>query len=127
MFSLDCIEKKQNIKLPNVYRKLYQADFKKINCRMEIHVTDDIFIIQKFLSADEINKLLDEYYDFWGYDIVPIAETDCEDYICLFYKENRENPSIIYWNYELALEDSTGGITFLYNNMHEFYIDLTKL
>ncbi len=46
---------------------------------MELHVNDDVFRIYKFLSAVEINSLLDAFYDFWGYDIVPIAETDYED------------------------------------------------
>ena len=102
MFNLDNIEKKQNIKLPEAYKKFYQSYFEKFNNRMEIHVNDDVFIIQKFLSAAEINDILDEFYDFWGYDIVPIAETDNEDYICLFFKENGKNPSVIYYLWPCA-------------------------
>ena len=109
-----------------LYRTSYQSDFINFNGRREIHVNDDSFVIQKILSVDEINKLLDEFYDFWGYDIVPIAETDNEDYICLFFKENGKNPSVIYWNYELALEDSSEGITTLYDNVGDFLHDLMK-
>lgn len=127
MFDLDIIEKKQNIKFPEEYKRLYQSDFKEFSNRLEIHVNDDVFRICKFLSAIEISDILVEFYDFWGYDIVPIAETDYEDYICLYYKENRKNPSIVYWNYELALENSTEGITFLYGSMHEFITNIIKL
>ena len=127
MFDLDIIEKKQNIKFPEEYKRLYQSDFKEFSNRLEIHVNDDVFRICKFLSAIEISDILAEFYDFWGYDIVPIAETDYEDYICLYYKENRKNPSIVYWNYELALENSTEGITFLYGSMHEFITNIIKL
>ena len=100
MLNLDNIEKKLNIKLPEVYKKLYQSSFEKLNKKIEIHVNDDI---------------------------VPIAETDYEDYICLLYKENRKNPSIIYWNYDLALENASEGITILYDNMHEFLINLKEV
>lgn len=127
MFDLDIIEKKQKIKFPEEYKRLYQSDFKEFSNRLEIHVNDDVFRICKFLSAIEISDILVEFYDFWGYDIVPIAETDYEDYICLYYKENRKNPSIVYWNYELALENSTEGITFLYGSMHEFITNIIKL
>ena len=127
MYTLNNIERKQNIKLPEEYKRLYQSDFKEFSNGLELHVNDDVFRIYKFLSAVEINSLLDEFYDFWGYDIVPIAETDYEDYICLCYRENRENPSIIYWNYELAIENSTEGITFLYSSLHEFITNTIKL
>ena len=126
MFNLDNIEKKQNIKLPEAYKKFYQSYFEKFNNRMEIHVNDDVFIIQKFLSAAEINDILDEFYDFWGYDIVPIAETDYEDYICLYYRDTAKNPSIVYWNYELALENPSEGISFLYGSIREFVTNIIK-
>lgn len=127
MFDLDNIEKKQNIKFPEEYKRLYQSNFKGFSNSLEIHINDDVFSIRKFLSAIEISDILMEFYDFWGYDIVPIAETDYEDYICFYYKENAENPSIIYWNYELALENSAEEITFLYDSMHEFIINIIKL
>lgn len=79
-----------------------------------------MFCINKFLNSVEINDVLEEFYDFFGYDIVPIAKTDYDDYICLDYRRNVEKPSIIYWNYELALENSEEGILFLYDNIHEF-------
>ncbi len=76
--------------------------------------------INKFLTDAEIEDALKEYYDFWGYDIIPIAVTDYDDYICLYYKDESDNPSIIYWNYELALENEKEGIVFLYGNMSQF-------
>lgn len=124
MYSLESIEKKQNITFPEEYKRLYQFNFKEIDNRIEIHAGDDVFCIGKFLTAAEINDVLKEFYDFFGYDIVPIAETDGNDYICLYYRENMKKPSIVYWNYELALENPEEGILFLYDSMNEF---VTKL
>lgn len=119
MFSLENIEKKQNIKFPEEYKRLYQSDFKEISNR-EIHIGTDVFCISKFLTTTEIDDMLEEFYDFFGYDIVPIAETDYDDYICLYYREDRGNPTIVYWNYELALVNPEEGISSLYDSMYEF-------
>lgn len=83
MYTLNDIEKKQNIKFPEEYKRLYQSDFKEFSNRLEI--------------------------------------------ICLYYRENRENPSIIYWNYELAIENSAEGLTFLFSSLHEFITNTIKL
>lgn len=103
---LDCISK--------------QIDFKEIYAGIEIQAGDDVLCINKFLTDAEIEDALKEYYDFWGYDIIPIAVTDYDDYICLYYKDESDNPSIIYWNYELVLENEKEGIVFLYGNMSQF-------
>lgn len=126
MINLDYIEKKQNIILPEEYKHLYQSNYKEFSKCVKIQVKDEDFGICRFLSATEINDILLEFYDFWGYDIVPIVETKYKDYICLYYKESRQNPSIVYWNYELALESSAEGITFLYDSMHKFITDISN-
>ncbi len=126
MRSLESIEKKQNIKFPEEYKRLYQSNFKEIDNGMEIHAGDDVFYISKFLTTTEINDILEEFHDFLGYDIVPIAETDYDDYICLNYRENMKKPSIVYWNYELALESLEEGILFLYDSMYEFETKLIQ-
>ena len=120
MFDLENIEKKQNIKFPEVYKKIYKSGLKEMTKRLEIYVDDEVFRIRKFLTAAEINEILEEFFDFFGYDIIPIAETDFDDYICLCYRENTKNPSIIHWNYELALENPEEGISFLYGSINEF-------
>lgn len=126
MYSLENIEKKQNIKFPEEYKWLYQSNFKDIDNKIEIHTRDVIFCIKKFLTATEINDILEEFYNFLGYDIIPIAETDYDDYICLYYRQNILKPSIIYWDYELALENPKEGILFLYNSIYEFKTKLIQ-
>lgn len=126
MCSLESIEKKQNIKFPEEYKRLYQSNFKEIDNEMKIHVKEDVFGISKFFTATEINDILEEFFDYFGYDIVPIAETDDDDYICLYYRESMKKPSIIYWNYELALENPEEGILFLYDSMYEFETKLIQ-
>ena len=68
--------------------------------------------------------MLDEFYDFWGYDIVPIAEDKHEDYICLYYKNSRNGPAIVYWNYDLSLENPNNAISYLYESIEKFEMEL---
>ena len=49
-----------------------------------------------------------------------------EDFICLDFRVNKQNPEIVYWNYELALENPIEGITLLYSSMDELIIELKK-
>lgn len=126
MITLECIERKQNIKFPEAYIDLYQSNFKDIE-KLSIKVNGDFITIKKFLNANEINDALDEFYDDLGYDLVPIAEVEYEDFICLDFRDNKKNPSIVYWNYELALENSIEGITLLYSSLNELLIKLKEL
>ena len=126
MIDFDNIEKRYNIKLPKEYKQFYQYAIKEINNKVELHIENDILNIQKYLTVSEINDILEEYYDFFGYDIIPIAETDYGDYICLYYKGNTQNPSIIYWNYELVAASGypSDGISVLYKDISQFILHL---
>ena len=123
-YSLHDIEKKQNIKLPERYKKLYQSSFQDINGRTIVRTNEEEFHIKKFLTVTVIIHALDEFYDFWGYDIVPIAEDKYEDYICLYYKNTRNVPAIVYWNYDLALENPNNAICFLCESIEKFEMGL---
>lgn len=118
--------KKTKYKISRKYKQLYKSNFKEIDNRIAIHVGDDVFCISKFLTITEINGILEEFYDFFGYDIFSVAETDDDNYICLYYKENIKKSSIIYWNYELALENQEEGILFLYDSIYEFETKMIK-
>lgn len=124
MYSLEDIEKKQNIKLPEEYKQLYKSGFNEIGGRFEIHTNEEIIRINSFLTVTEINDILVEFYDLFGYDIVPIAKTEYDDYICLYYRENNPIPSIVYWSYELAVENPEEAIFYLYDNIDKFVLEL---
>lgn len=126
MYSLDSIEKKQNIKLPEEYKQLYNSDFNGISGNLEIYVNKEYIKICQFLRVDEIYEILEEDFDFFGYDIVPIAKTDYNDYICLYYAENVETPVIIYWDYELSTIHPKEGIFYLYNNISKFIDEINN-
>lgn len=123
-YCLKDIEKKQNIRLPEKYKQLYHSDFAEVNEKIKLQTEEEIFYLKHFLTATEIIHALDVFYDFWGYDIVPIAELEYGDYICLYYKECRKNPTIVYWNYELALENSGESMLFLFDDIEGFKIAL---
>lgn len=123
MVALYNIEKMQNIIFPKKYIELYQSAFKNIR-KTQIQADDDLIIIKKFLTAEEISEILEDFFDYFGYDIVPIIETEYEDYICLDYRKDAQNPSIVYWNYELAMEKLAEGISLLYDNIQELVAEL---
>lgn len=123
-YSLHDIEKKQNIILPERYKQLYQSDFRDIDGKSIVRINGEEFHIKKFLTVAEIIHALDEFYDLWGYDIVPIAEDKWDDYICLYYKNSRNVPTIVYWNYELVLENPNSAICFLYDSIETFENEL---
>ena len=115
MYGLEYIEKS---------KVLNKSGFKEIDGRFEIHTNEEIIRINSFLTVTEINDILEEFYDLFGYDIVPIAETEYDDYICLYYRENNPIPSIIYWSYELAVENPEEAIFNLYDNIDKFVVQL---
>ena len=123
-YSLHDIEKKQNIRLPERYKQLYQSNFRDISGRSIVQTNEEEFYIKKFLTVTEIIHALDEFYDLWGYDIVPIAENKWEDYICLYYKNSRNVPTVVYWDCDLALENPDDAISFLYDSIETFEIEL---
>lgn len=123
-YSLNDIEKKQNIKLPERYKQLYQSNFRDIDRKAIVRTNKEEFHIKKFLTVTEIIHALDEFYDLWGYDIVPIAEDNWEDYICLYYKNSRNVPVVVYWDCDLALENPDDAISFLYDSIETFEIEL---
>ena len=123
-YSLHDIEKKQNISLPERYKQLYQSNFRDISGRSIVQTNEEEFHIKKFLTVTEIIHALDEFYVLWGYDIVPIAEDKWEDYICLHYKNSRNVPTVVYWDCDLALENSDDAISFLYDSIETFEIEL---
>ena len=122
MCSTENIEIRQNIKFPNKYKELYVSNFKELEKCSEIYVGDEKIVITKFMNANEIISVIDEFYDYFGYDIIPIAITEYDDYICFYY--NTQTPSIIYWNYELAVEKQNEAIFHLYKDFDEFVSEL---
>ena len=69
-YKLYDIEKKQSIKLPERYKQLYQSNFQDISVRLTVQINEEAFNIKKFITVTEIIHALDEFYDFWGYDII---------------------------------------------------------
>ena len=62
------------------------------------------------------DRLIDRVY--------PFADTPGGDYLCFDYRTNEENPPIVYWDHELAYEDSEEGLFFVTNTFTEL---LSKL
>lgn len=48
----------------------------------------------------QIGERLTDNEDLIGVEVLPIAELFAGDYVCLDYREDRENPCICVWNHE---------------------------
>lgn len=118
MCSIESVEIRQNIKFPNKYKELYLSNFKELEKCSKIYMGDEKIVITEFMNANEISSVIDEFYDYFGYEIIPIIRTEYDDYICFNY--NTPIPSVIYWNYELAVENPNEGIFHLCKNFDEF-------
>ena len=119
MNGLKNFEKMQNVKLPEIYKDMYTSEFRKLSGRDRLCLSNEDIIISSFLDINKISEIIEEYHDLLGYNIIPFAETKYKDYICFYYNE-LEKPSIIFWSYELALENPNEAIFYICNDFNEF-------
>lgn len=126
MSEISKFEKTHNISFPSGYKEYYLVsnnhNYEPISI---VYKGNDVFNLRRILTIDEISKVIDEFRDLLGYDLIPIAEMDYEDYLCFDFKNNQREPSVVYWNYELALENPDDATTLVFNDFQEF-LDLLK-
>lgn len=115
------IEKGYNIKLPLLYKQEYMCNFNNVNKKL-ILSEDEKFCIN-FLGVENILNILNDDFELFGYDIIPFARTEYDDYICFFYEKARYNPKIIFFAYELSILNKEKAIFYLYDNFSEFFLN----
>lgn len=120
------IEKRLNIKFPKEYI-YFISNMNAINSKKIILLDEEEnILIKNFLSLNEeiedsINEIYNEYKGIMLEGVIPIATTEDEDYICLYYDADRESsPKVILWSYELALEQFGEGMFYVSNSFGEF-------
>ena len=120
------IEKRLNIKFPKEYIDFIN-NMDAINSKKIILLDEEEnILIKNFLSLDEeiedsIIQIYNEYKSIMLEGVIPIATTEDEDYICLYYDTDRENsPKVILWSYELALDQFGEGMFSVSNSFVEF-------
>ena len=120
------IEKRLNIKFPKEYVDFIN-NIDAINDKKIILLDEEEnIVIKNFLSLNEeiedsIIQIYNEYRSIMLDGVIPIATTEDEDYICLYYETDRENlPEVILWSYELALDQYGEGIFSVSNSFSEF-------
>ncbi len=120
------IEKLLNIKFPKEYIDFIN-NMDAINSKKIILLDEEEnILIKNFLSLNEdiedsIIQVYNEYRSIMLEGVIPIATTEDEDYICLYYEMNRENlPKVILWSYELALDQYGEGMFPVSNSFSEF-------
>ena len=120
------IEKRLNIKFPKEYIDFIN-NMDAINSKKIILLDEEEnILIKNFLSLNEdiedsIIQVYNEYRSIMLEGVIPIATTEDEDYICLYYEKDRENlPKVILWSYELALDQYGEGMFPVSNSFGEF-------
>ena len=120
------IEKRLNIKFPKEYIDFIN-NIDAINSKKIILLDEEEnILIKNFLSLNEdiedsIIQVYNEYRSIMLEGVIPIAATENEDYICLYYETDRENlPKVILWSYELALDQYGEGMFSVSNSFSEF-------
>ena len=120
------VEKILNIKFPKEYVDFIN-NMDAINSKKVILLDEEEnILIKNFLSLNEdiedsIIQVYNEYRSIMLEGVIPIATTEDEDYICLYYETDRENlPKIILWSYELALDQYGEGMFPVSNSFSEF-------
>ena len=120
------IEKRLNIKFPKEYIDFIN-NMDDINSKKIILLDkEENILIKNFLSLNEdiedsIIQIYNEYRSIMLEGVIPIATTEDEDYICLYYETDRENlPKVILWSYELALDQYGEGMFPVSNSFSEF-------
>lgn len=127
MHGTEELEKYLNIKIPKSYIKWFSEtkDYRRHNSII-LRSEHGEFIVKQWLDIkyeglNSIGEIYTESRDQLLEGIVPIAFTDIDDYICLFYSNGRhQEPSIILWDYELALEELEEGLFHIANDFLEF-------
>lgn len=123
---MDYVKWTQNqlgIKFPKVYMEFINSEYINNN---SIFINDEMIKIRKFLSTRISDKenIINEYRENESLmleGVVPIAVTEYEDYICLYYNDHRElEPRVILWCYELAVEDIYEAMFEVANSVEEF-------
>jgi hypothetical protein len=96
MKNIEEVEKSLNIKFPDEYIKFID-NINKEHTIKEIMLLDDDenIIIKDFLYIDtdcenSVVQIYNEYRSLMLEGIIPIATTEYEDYICLYYDVDRE-------------------------------------
>lgn len=122
------LEKLQNIKLPRIYKDLDLFTLK--NIKRKIIINNNLFMMTGFMTIYEIKEELKNFYEFLSYDLIPIIKTNftyC--YICLYYKNNRKNPLVVYLDYDFYLEINNidESIIILYQDIEVFFKEIKIL
>lgn len=120
------IEKRLNIKFPKEYIDFINNTDAIMGKKIILLDEEENMLIKNFLCLNEdidesIIQVYNEYRSIMLEGVIPIAITEDEDYICLYYETDRENlPKVILWSYELALDQYGEGMFPISNSFSEF-------
>lgn len=122
MTNIKTIENELNINLPDSLKFFLMANPLK-DKRYKLVLKNENIIINKFLGYEGEESIFSEkrlHGDLLDYDTIPIAITEYDDLICLYYESDDKEPKVVYFLYELALEDINESLFDLAINFEDF-------
>lgn len=120
------VEKYIGVKLPKEYKDFIQYNVIEVNNGNLIKLHGKNINIRAFLGFDKnddfyILNVYNEIRDILLDDLIPIAITEFDEYICLDYKNGRNAfPKVVYYDSELAILDANGAVFNISNSFSEF-------
>lgn len=125
MLTIESISKAEEtweVKLPDDYKNFLLINSGIVPTKNRFINNNRIFVIERFLGIfpdfesnalgmydiDVVISQLDERLlvkrDVYGYELIPIACVFAGDFICLDFRNNKENPEVCIWNHEESEE-----------------------
>lgn len=116
------LEKYWRVSLPEDYKKFLLKNNGLVPNKNTFDLDEKKYLVERFLCVLENTKnnllgmydinvvisQLDErlffHEDVLGVELVPIAALFSGNFVCLDYKDSRDNPSVCVWNHEESYE-----------------------
>lgn len=126
MHNIKDVEKLLNISFPQKYVEFINSNIKGFDkTSYNLSIENEKIAIEKFLpivgdDSETVYSAYCENRNLMLNGIIPIASAEYDDYICLYYNDKNYDPKVIFWSYELAIENVHEGIFNISNSFEEF-------
>lgn len=84
---------------------------------------DDVLNALLSLNSQEKRYIVNVYHNVRDRlldKIIPFADTPFGDLVCFDYRNGKENPTVVFWDHEVAYQDKEKGISYICDTFCEF-------
>lgn len=123
--ALERVEKAWGVRLPVDFTQCVQENNGGCSSRDVFDVSGRSRVFNRLFrfNADSDSYVLDCFEDMQDRlvdRVFPIADDVFGNAICLDYRQDRENPSIVFWDHEVASQDPEAAVAYIAASFTEF-------